>query len=84
MQICEVWSISAERIRDYLLSQSDVLQKENDRFSCGLCELSLTALPLRKTGRFRFPQTKVEFSGPEDETLEIHRRFVIQFISAGG
>lgn len=84
MQIIEVWSISAERIRDFYLSQNDVLQTGYDRFSCGPCELSLTALPHRQMGGFRFPQTKVEFCGPEEETVKIHRRFVFQFLSAGG
>ena len=84
MQIREAWSISDERIRAFFLSQDDVRHEGGDRFSCGLCEIVLTTLPLRQVGRFRFPQTQVEFSGPDEETKAIHRRFVLQFISAGG
>ncbi len=84
MQIQEVWSISSERIRAFFLAQNDVCRKGNDRFSCGQCGIDITPLPFRKVGGFRFPQTRVEFDGPEPDTEEIHRRFVLQFISAGG
>ncbi len=84
MQICETWSITAERIRAFFLTQNDILQNEDNCFSCGQCEIVLTPLPLREMGRFHFPQTKVEFSGPDEDTKAIHRRFVMQFISAGG
>ena len=84
MQISEIWSISDERIRAFFREQHDVCQKGNDRFCCGCCEIRLTSLPLRRIGRLRFPQTKVDFSGPGPDTEEIHRRFVLQFISAGG
>jgi len=83
MQIRETWSITAERIRAFFLSQNDVLEIEGDRFSYGQCEVCLTPLPLRQVGRFRFPQTQVEFVGPEGDTKTIHKRFVLQFISAG-
>ena len=84
MQISEVWSISDERIRTFFLSQKDILQKKDDVFSCRQCEISISTLPLREMGRLQFPQTRVEFDGPEADTTEIHRRFVLQFISAGG
>ena len=83
MQISEIWSITAERIRDFFLTQNDVRRNE-DGFSYGQCEIRLSPLPPRRVGRFRFPQTRVEFEGPEPDTEEIHRRFVLQFISAGG
>ena len=41
MQISEVWSISAERIRAFFLAQNDVLQNGDDRFSYGQCEVCL-------------------------------------------
>ncbi len=84
MHISEIWSVSDKRIRDFLLSQEDVRSEGEYRFSCGACVLSLTPLPLRKVGRFSFPQTRVEFSGPEEQTKTVHRRFFLQFVSAGG
>ena len=84
MRISEVWSVSSERVRDFFLARHDVSRKENDRFLFGQCEIRIVPLPLRKVGGFRFPQTRVEFDGPAPDTEEIHRLFVLQFISAGG
>ena len=84
MQISEIWSISAERIEAFFLAQDDVRRQGNDRFSYGECEIRVSPLPLRRVGNFRFPQTRVEFDGPEPDAAEIRRRFVLQFISAGG
>ncbi len=84
MQIVEIWSIPYERIRDFFLAQDDVRILEEGCFSCGQCEVRLLSLPFRRVGRFSFPQTYVEFSGPDTDTEKIHRRFVLQFTSAGG
>ena len=84
MTVDEIWSVPVERIKDFFLAQNDVRQVDNVRFSCGQCEILLTSLPLRRVGRFCFPQTRVEFDGPKKDTEEIHRRFILQFISAGG
>lgn len=84
MHICEIWSISDERIRGFFSRQSDVRPNEDGGFTCGRCEIRLTPLPPRPVGRFRFPQTEVSFEGPDADTEAIHRRFVLQFISAGG
>ena len=84
LHISETWSLPAARIRAFFLAQSDVLQRNADVFSCRQCEIRLTSLPPRTVGRFDFPQTRVEFSGPEEDTEAIRKRFVLQFISAGG
>ena len=84
MQISEIWSITAERIRDFFLTQNDVRRNEDDGFSYGQCEIRLSPLPPRRVGRFLYPQTRVEFTGSDEDTEAIHRRFVLQFISAGG
>ncbi len=84
MQISEIWSVSADRIRDFFLAQSDVAQNGEDSFCCGQCGIRLESLPLRRVGGFCFPQTRVEFDGPDEDTAAIHRRFVLQFVSAGG
>ena len=84
MQITETWSISHERITAFFSGQEDLRAEGEGCFSFGRCEIRLTPLPLRRVGRFCFPQTRVEFDGPEKESDAIHRRFVLQFISAGG
>ena len=84
MQIRETWSITDERIKTFFLGQCDVRDLGNDCFAFGACMIRITALPLRQVGQLFFPQTRVEFSGPESDTDKIHQRFVLQFISAGG
>ena len=84
MNITETWSISHERIAAFFSGQEDIFPIGDGRFSCGQCEIRLSPLPLRQVGRFYFPQTQVEFDGPEADADAVHRRFVLQFISAGG
>ncbi len=84
MKISEIWALTPERIADFFRSLPDVQACGEGRFVCGACEIRLTPLPQRKAGQFSFPQTQVEFGGPDEETRAIHRRFVVQFISAGG
>ena len=84
MQIREIWAIPRERIERFFLSQNDVLPNGDGGFSFGGCEIRLIVLPERELGRLRFPQTQMSFEGPKADTEDIHRRFVLQFISAGG
>ena len=84
MQIAETWSISYERIDAFFSAQADLCAEGEGRFTYGCCMIRLTPLPPRRVGRFCFPQTHVAFDGPEEDADAIHRRFVLQFISAGG
>ncbi len=80
----EIWAIPRERIERFFQSQNDVRPDGCGGFSFGRCEIRITTMPEREIGRLRFPQTQMEFEGPEADTEKIHRRFVLQFISAGG
>ena len=80
----EIWAIRRERIESFFRSQNGVRPNGDGAFSFGQCEIRVTAMPERQIGRLRFPQTQMEFEGPEEDTETIHRRFVLQFISAGG
>ena len=84
MRITEIWSIADERIAAFFSGREDVRANGDGSFSYGRCAIRITPLPERAMGSFRFPQTKVEFNGPEAEAEAIHRRFALQFISAGG
>ena len=84
MQITETWSIAYERIAAFFSVQEDVRAEGEGRYFFGGCEIRLTPLPPRRVGRFCFPQTRAEFDGLEEDRDTIHRRFVLQFISAGG
>ena len=80
----EIWAIPRERIERFFQSQSDVRPNGDGSFSFGRCEIRITPMAEREIGRLRFPQTQMAFEGPEADTEKIHRRFVLQFISAGG
>ena len=84
MEIREIWAIPLERIERFFRSQNDVRPNGDGGFSLEQCKIRITSLPEREIGRLRFPQTQMEFEGPDADTEEIHRRFVLQFISAGG
>ncbi len=84
MQIREIWAIPQERIERFFQSQNDVRQNGNGSYVFGQCKIRITSMPERELGRLRFPQTQMEFEGSEADTENIHRRFVLQFISAGG
>ena len=64
----EVWAVEAVRIEEFF------------RDNGGSAEV--IPMPERMIGSFSFPQTRVIIYGPDAE--DIHRRFVIQFASAGG
>ena len=83
VEIKETWGVSAARIEEFFLSQDDIQKCGEGVFSSGNCRVSITVLPPREFGPLSFPATQIEFSGPDRETEVIHRRFVLQFISAG-
>ena len=84
MVIREIWAVPHERIESFFRSQNDVRPTGDGGFLFGQCEIRTTVMSERAIGRLRFPQTQVAFEGPEADTEAIHRRFVLQFISAGG
>lgn len=84
MQHSEIWSISAERISAFFASQDDVRQEGPRHYACGQCEVLIEVLPFRMVGRFHLPQTRVTFTGPDEDRERLYHRFFLQFISAGG
>ena len=84
MRICEIWGITPDRIRKYLLEEEMLNMTEPDRYSNGSVTVSLNAMPPRVLGALAFPQTQGMFEGGDRETESLHRRFVLRFISAGG
>ena len=84
MRICEIWGITPERIREYLLEEEKLYMTESGRYTNGSVTVSLNAMPPRVLGAFAFPQTQLVFEGGDSEAESFHRRFVLRFISAGG
>lgn len=67
----EIWAVPAERILAFFSSAA-----------VGECEVKVEVMEERMVGSFSFPQTRVMISGEGAEAL--HRKFVLNFISAGG
>lgn len=83
VNIEELWGISSGRIREFFLSQKDVIQTGENSFSYQQAVVMVTPLPDKKMGSIIIPQTRVTVSG-EEGAEEIHRRFELRFLSAGG
>ena len=84
MEITEIWSISPERIDEFLLSIGGILQEDTGVYSFDGCQVRLTVLPDRMIGRFPICRTQVCFSGEKEKTEKIHWAFKLRFLSAGG
>ncbi len=64
----EVWAVDAERIKTFFREHGG--------------EAEVLSLPERKIGLLTVPQTRVIITGEDAE--EIHRQFILTFLSAGG
>ena len=83
MLLDENWAISSERIREFFRSQRDVTESKSIFFYKN-CRITLTPLPPSQTGIFAISRTQILMDGPETEVREIHKRFFLRFLSAGG
>lgn len=79
----ELWSIAPERIEEWLRAQGDVKALPGG-YLCGGCEIRLSPAPGPRLGKYTLPATRVELNGEDSDTDRFHRRFMMQFISAGG
>ena len=64
----EVWAVDKDRIDAFFTEHGG--------------EVKVLSLPERKIGLLSVPQTRVIITGEDAE--EIHRQFILTFLSAGG
>ena len=83
MVLEENWSSSLRNIQAFFLAQPDVTQTPQG-FAYGACQLSLTPFSGTLMGKWPLERTVLRIEGPEEEVRQIHRRFFLQFLSAGG
>jgi hypothetical protein len=79
----ETWGIQFPRIREYFLEQSGVTELSETEYSYLGASISLQPLPPRQMGSVHIARTRVVISG-ESDADDIHRRFFMRFLSAGG
>ena len=80
----EVWSVSIDRVREFFRAQPDVTAENGDFYTFQAVQITLKALEPAKNGIFSASRTRIVMEGPEEEVKAIHRRFFLQFLSAGG
>ena len=83
MRYEENWAIAPERIRAFLRQQPDVTESE-DSFWFHRCRICLTPCDGQLFGKWQQQRTIVTMEGPDTDTAEIHQRFFLRFLSAGG
>lgn len=81
-QINENWALSQRRIKEFFLAQKDV-QPHDDDFTYKSCIVSFEPCPAEDKP-FAPERTRISFSGEAADVEEIHRRFFLRFLSAGG
>ena len=80
----EIWGVSIQRVRAFFRAQADVTAENDDLFWMGSCRVTLTALPPTGSGIWAAPRTRLQMEGEEHLVQQLHHRFFIQFLSAGG
>ena len=83
MIIEENWAIEPKRVRAFFTEQPDSVEIP-EGFSVGGCTVTLTETGGSLLGKWAMKRTSIRFEGEETEVREIHRRFFLRFLSAGG
>ena len=79
----ENWAIAPERVSAFFLEQEDV-KAEDTGFRYRSCKIVLIPLSGQAMGKWKIPRTQVIFEGDDADAQEIHHRFFLRFLSAGG
>lgn len=83
MLLDENWAIGINRIREFFGSQNDVTGSGNEFYYKNCC-ITLISLPPSQSGIFSTARTQIRMDGPDADLQEIHHRFFLRFLSAGG
>lgn len=79
MSYSGIWAVSFHSAEKFFKQNTE--QKEKN-FQYKNCTVTLEKLP--EKGILKIPQTKVTISGDDRDTKEIHEKFLLNFLSAGG
>ena len=79
----ENWAVDAERIRAFFRSQADVREQEGV-FLFGSCRITLLPQTGSAMNKWALARTRILFDGDDQDVRDIHRRFFLRFLSAGG
>lgn len=83
MNYDETWGVSFKRISEFFSTQDDVEKMDDRSFRYKDSSIRLEKLPDRINFSMRTLQTQVKITGDADAD-DIHHRFFMRFLSAGG
>lgn len=83
MNYDEIWGIAFPRVSEYFSAQDDVEKTDDGSFRYGTAVVEPEALPDKHMGSMVIAQTRVRITGGADAD-DLHRRFYMRFLSAGG
>ena len=83
MNYSELWGIPFSRISEYFSAQNDVETISDRAFRYKDADIELEKLPDKHLGSMIIAQTRVNITGGA-EADDIHKRFYMRFLSAGG
>lgn len=83
MDFKEIWSIPETRIRQYFEKTYQVSFRDG---ACLIDEVrvEIRILPPNAIMKVPIPRCSVEIAGPDEAAEEVHRKFMMNFLSAGG
>ena len=83
MRYDENWAVAPERAAAFFRAQADV-REQDGAFLFGKCRIMLLPIEGRAMGKWKLARTQVIIEGDDADAREIHRRFLLRFLSAGG
>ena len=83
VRIDENWAVAPERISAFFLEQEDV-RAEGAGFRYRSCMIVLIPLSGQAMGKWEILRTRIKMDGDDADVQEIHHRFFLRFLSAGG
>ena len=83
MIIEENWAIEPARVKAFFAEQPDAVEVP-DGFCVNGCHVTLEEAEGSLLDKWAVRRTCVRFEGEEAAVKEVHRRFFLRFLSAGG
>lgn len=85
----ENWAVSVERMTDFFHKEYGVvffIATGHSEYRTTINSTTVTLRPLPDNGVLIVPihRTEITIEGPEDEATQIHHKFMMNFLSAGG
>lgn len=80
----ETWTIGIDEIKGFIEAQPGIICDGGDVYMSGKCRIELFEAPDHMLGGMKLKRTRIVLSGDDADLESFHRRFVLQFMSAGG